>query len=188
MCSYCDRLNYGIMSLHNEVSLDNKTDKEDTDESIFVLFDNSNHELGRFQFPACPMCRKPLGQIGKDMFGDLSSYVVYGYQTNYVKGVVQTVEPIGNIITPLMALTALANKLNLLVRMMATNIPYVVGVNYRKKRVELLDEYKNSYRFELKSYEMGRETVNGVGLFEYTLTDKETDMKFVLGISRLEQQ
>lgn len=187
MCSFCDRLNYGIMSLHNEVALNNKTDKEYTDESIFVLSDNSGHELGRFQFPACPMCRRPLGQVGKDMFGDLSLYVVYGYQTNYVKGVIQTVEPTNSIVTPLMALTALANKLNLLVRMMATNIPYVVEVNFYEKRVELLDEYKNSSRFELKSYEMGRETVNGVGLFEYTLTDKETDMKFVLGISRLEQ-
>lgn len=186
MCSFCDRINYGIMSLHNEVSLSNKTDKENTDESIFVLSNNSGKELGRFQFPACPMCRKPLGQIGKDMFGDLRPYAVYGYQTNYVKGVIQTVEPTNSIITPLMALTALANKLNMLVRMMATNIPYVVGVNFHMKRVELLDEYKNGSRFELKSYEMGRETVNGVGLFEYTLTDKETDMKFVLGISRLE--
>lgn len=187
MCSYCDRINYGLVSLHNEAALTNKTHKAETDESIFYLHDESGKEVAMFQFAACPICRRPLGQLGKDMFGDLRPYAVSGFLNNYAKNVIQTVPPDTSIVTPMWALCRMANKFNHLVRLYDDpSCVHVVTVDYYLKRLKFTDEYKDSDRFTIHVHEMGREIVNGVGLFEYTLNDKENSIKFVLNISRLE--
>lgn len=183
MCEFCDRINYGIMSMHNEASLDNKNT---SDVSVFRLEDQHGKEIGKFQFPACPMCRKPLGQLGIDMFGDLRQYVVHGYKIEMAKNI----EPIiydKQLRTPMMALQVIANVFNKLIHEKHPSIFDAIRLNYHAKHLELNEEYLKEGCFSIYCFEdPDSEKVNGIGTREYTVNDNETDCEYKLCMKRLE--
>lgn len=56
MCEYCDKVNYGISSLHNEFVLDSKGNES----GYFSLKDSHGKEVAKFRFIYCPICGKEI--------------------------------------------------------------------------------------------------------------------------------
>lgn len=56
MCEYCDKINYGIISLHHEFSLDTKGN----DDGFYSLHNVFGIEVAKFKFIHCPICGRKL--------------------------------------------------------------------------------------------------------------------------------
>lgn len=136
------------------------------------------------------MCRKPLGELGKRVFGDLRPFVVNGYVK--VGKTIETVCSTRQIRTPLDAKQAVANLFSRLIskhepECMNMDLQFAcppvymdyISSKYREPRVS-----EDNLNFELwveDKLVIGDELVG-----EYTLKNKKTGSEYVLCINRLE--
>ncbi len=187
MCEYCDRVNLGILSSHNEVSLDTKGTES---EGVFKFYDEHNKYVADFHFPACPMCRKPLGELGKRVFGDLRPFVVNGYVK--VGKAIKTVCSTHQIRTPLEANEAVANLFS---KLIAKHEPECMNMELQFAcPPEYMDYISSKFReprvsADNPNFELWVEDkliVGDVPIGEYTLKNKKTGSEYVLCINRLE--
>lgn len=186
MCEYCDRVNLGILSSHNEVSLDTKGTES---EGVFKFYDEHNRYVADFHFPACPMCRKPLGELGKRVFGDLRPFVVNGYVK--VGKTIKTVCSTHQIRTPLEAKQAVANLFSSLI---AKHEPECMNMELQHACPPVYMDYEAKHREprvreDNHNFELWVEDKLVVGdelIGEYTLKNKKTGSEYVLCINRLE--
>ena len=187
MCEYCDRVNLGILSSHNEVSLDTKGTEA---EGVFKLYDEHNKYVADFHFPACPMCRKPLGELGKRVFGDLRPFVVNGYVK--VGKTIKTVCSTHQIRTPLDAKQAVANLFSRLIAnyepeymnmdLQFASPPVYMDFNSSKHRDPRVSEDNPNFELWIED----KLVIENELIGEYTLKNKKTGSEYVLCINRLE--